>query len=72
MPKLSWVSARRTRESARSLLRSERYEAYKEETKMRILAVGAHPDDLEILCGGTLAKYARILRDVAPNTRRVG
>jgi len=26
---------------------------------LRILAVGAHPDDLEILCGGTLAKYAR-------------
>ncbi len=26
---------------------------------MRVLAVGAHPDDLEILCGGTLAKYAR-------------
>lgn len=25
---------------------------------MNILAVGAHPDDLEILCGGTLAKYA--------------
>ncbi len=25
---------------------------------MRILAVGAHPDDLELLCGGTLAKYA--------------
>ena len=25
---------------------------------MRVLAVGAHPDDLEILCGGTLAKYA--------------
>jgi LmbE family N-acetylglucosaminyl deacetylase len=25
----------------------------------RILAVGAHPDDLEILCSGTLAKYAR-------------
>lgn len=26
---------------------------------MRILAVGAHPDDLEILCAGTLAKLAR-------------
>lgn len=25
---------------------------------MNILAIGAHPDDLEILCGGTLAKYA--------------
>lgn len=25
---------------------------------MNILAVGSHPDDLEILCGGTLAKYA--------------
>ena len=26
---------------------------------MRVLAVGAHPDDLEILCAGALAKYAR-------------
>lgn len=25
---------------------------------MNVLAVGAHPDDLEILCGGTLAKCA--------------
>ena len=27
---------------------------------MRILAIGAHPDDLEFNCGGTLAKYARL------------
>ena len=27
---------------------------------MNILAVGAHPDDLEILCGGTLALYTRL------------
>jgi N-acetylglucosamine malate deacetylase 1 len=26
---------------------------------MRVLAVGAHPDDLEIQCAGTLAKYAQ-------------
>ena len=26
---------------------------------MRILAVGAHPDDLEILCAGTLARYVQ-------------
>lgn len=25
---------------------------------MNILAIGAHPDDIEISCGGTLAKYA--------------
>jgi LmbE family N-acetylglucosaminyl deacetylase len=25
-----------------------------------VLAVGAHPDDIEILCGGTLAKYAKL------------
>ena len=27
---------------------------------MNILAVGCHPDDLEIGCGGTLAKYAKL------------
>ena len=26
---------------------------------MNILAIGAHPDDIEIGCGGTLAKYAK-------------
>ncbi len=26
---------------------------------MRVLAIGAHPDDLEVLVGGTLAKYAQ-------------
>lgn len=26
---------------------------------MRVLAVGAHPDDLEVLCGGTLARFAK-------------
>jgi LmbE family N-acetylglucosaminyl deacetylase len=31
---------------------------------MRVLAVGAHPDDLAILCGGTLARYAAAGHDV--------
>ncbi|MBQ8506531.1 MAG: PIG-L family deacetylase, partial [Clostridia bacterium] len=26
---------------------------------MRILAIGCHPDDLEIACYGTLAKYVK-------------
>jgi len=31
---------------------------------MNILAIGCHPDDLEIGCGGTLAKYAKQGHDV--------
>src|SRR5436309_2115251 len=27
--------------------------------RMRVLALGAHPDDIEAGCGGTLTKYAR-------------
>lgn len=26
---------------------------------MRVMGIGAHPDDLEILCGGTMARFAR-------------
>ena len=26
---------------------------------MKVLAIGAHPDDLEVLCAGTLARYAK-------------
>jgi LmbE family N-acetylglucosaminyl deacetylase len=32
---------------------------------MRILAIGAHPDDVEIGCGGTLIKYAKQRHDVS-------
>lgn len=39
---------------------------------MRILAVGAHPDDLEMLCGGTLALYARCVDTVIMATACTG
>jgi LmbE family N-acetylglucosaminyl deacetylase len=29
------------------------------ETNMNVLGIGSHPDDLEIACGGALAKYAK-------------
>ena len=32
---------------------------------MKVLAVGAHPDDIELLCAGTLAKYQRHGHEVA-------
>ncbi len=32
---------------------------------MRVLAVGAHPDDVEILCAGTLARYRQAGHSVA-------
>lgn len=31
-----------------------------ENNKGNILAIGAHPDDIELVCGGTLAKYAKL------------
>ena len=31
---------------------------------MRVLAIAAHPDDVEIGCGGTLIKYAERGHDV--------
>src|ERR1041385_5002720 len=31
---------------------------------MNILAIGAHPDDIEILCAGTLALYAQARHNV--------
>lgn len=32
---------------------------------MRIMAIGAHPDDIEISCAGTLARYKESKNDVA-------
>ncbi len=31
---------------------------------MKVLAIGCHPDDLEIACGGTLRKYVEKGADV--------
>ena len=31
-----------------------------EPTPKSVLAVGAHPDDLEIMCAGTLTKYTKL------------
>lgn len=31
---------------------------------MKVLAIGAHPDDVDLLCGGTLALYAKQGHDV--------
>jgi len=33
--------------------------------KMRVLGLGAHPDDMEWMCGGTLAKFARLGHSVS-------
>ena len=34
---------------------------------MRILAIGAHPDDIEIACSGTLAKCVKYVKFVCVN-----
>jgi len=31
---------------------------------MKVLAIGAHPDDIEVGCSGTLAKYAENGHDI--------
>ena len=31
---------------------------------MNILAIGAHPDDIEICCSGTLAKYNKVGHEI--------
>src|SRR5690606_16457653 len=31
---------------------------------MKILAIGAHPDDVEILCAGTIAKFSKLGHEV--------
>jgi N-acetylglucosamine malate deacetylase 1 len=31
---------------------------------MKVLAIGAHPDDIEILCAGTMAKFAKLGHNV--------
>jgi len=31
---------------------------------MKVLAIGAHPDDIEILCAGTIAKFAKLGHEV--------
>ncbi|MDO8683765.1 MAG: PIG-L family deacetylase [Armatimonadota bacterium] len=39
---------------------------------MRVLAIGAHPDDMELLCAGTLAKYAKLGHKVTMCTVAAG
>lgn len=39
---------------------------------MKVLAVGAHPDDIEILCAGTLARFARDGHEVVMAHASVG
>src|ERR1700691_928688 len=38
---------------------SPNHESSQRESDMNVLFVGAHPDDIEIFCGGTAALYAR-------------
>lgn len=45
-------------EDDRTVPAPEREPASAKQRTLRVLAIGAHPDDLEIACGGTLAKLA--------------
>ncbi len=40
--------------------------------KLDVIAVGAHPDDVEIACGGTLAKLVQqLLREFLKNSMQM-
>jgi len=40
--------------------------------EMRFLVIGAHPDDIELVCGGTMAKYANFAHKIVIATMTNG